>query len=1077
MNAIFQCSAGILALLGATASSRADGAADYLSRIKPVLAERCYACHGALKQKADLRVDTAGALQEAGVVVPGEPGRSELFLRVTSDDPDERMPPEGHALAPGQVAAIREWIVAGAPAPPGEKGEDDPRDHWSFQPVEKPEIPSIAGAPHPVDAFLAARREERGLTAQPVEAERSLLLRRLYLDLVGLPPTGEQLRDTRPWEEIVDELLASPHHGERWARHWMDVWRYSDWHGLGAQLRYSQKHLWHWRDWIVESLNEDKGYDRMILEMIAGDEIAPDDPATVRATGFLARNYFLFNRTTWLDTTIEHTGKAFLGLTLNCAKCHDHKYDPIGMEDYYSLRAIFEPHQVRLDPVPGEADFEKNGLPRVFDDHLAAVTRIHLRGDPKNPDPDVEIAPAIPEFLSSFAGKIEPVSLPVSAYAPGTRDYAQRDRLAHAEELIARAEEALRKARDASGAAATEASATGTGEEKKGTPDAVPGDFLIEDDFAKPDPDTWRIEGEGLEYRGGGLVQAVASRDPAKLVLRRPLPGGFEVTCRYTTTGGPTYRSVTFRFHLDEDGGNADFVYTSEHASGPKVQAAYSRAGKTSYPSDGRAGKTPAIGKEQELRFAVRDRLVNVWLDGDFLFAYRYPGGAAGTGFSLSAFDATAEFHSIRIRPLAPDTDLTEAKSGDAESAGDAERNLEIAEADLAAARAERDALAATVAADTARYRESAPDADLEKKAARLQVAAMGARAKADLLRHEGGDAKKRREAEALRKRGKEAAGKLAKGEFEYEPLRGSRKALETPAHEESDYAPVYPETSTGRRTMFAKWIASGKNPLTARVAVNHVWMRHFGEPLVESVFDFGRQARRPEQAELLDFLAAEFMESGWSFRRLHRLLVTSETYRRTSSNAGADPATRAADPGNRFYWRMNPRRMEAQVVRDSLLHLSGGLDLTVGGPSVDPGKGVKRRSLYFFHSPDKYDAFLAKFDNADLLQCYRRSESVVPQQALALANSAVSLEQAGKVAVAIEKGTGAEAKEKAFLEAAFLAVLARLPDASELAECGRFLDEISSLAAREGDKEAGARARSRLVHALLNHNDFITIR
>lgn len=161
----------------------------------------------------------------------------------------------------------------------------------------------------------------------------------------------------------------------------MDVWRYTDWYGLGKQLRYSQKHIWHWRDWIVESLNADKGYDRMILEMLAADELAPTDRDSLRATGFLARNYFLFNRTTWLDNTIEHTSKAFLGLTMNCTKCHDHKYDPLTQVDYYRMRAFFEPYQVRLDAAPGETDLEKDGLARVYDAHPQAPTYLFIHGD------------------------------------------------------------------------------------------------------------------------------------------------------------------------------------------------------------------------------------------------------------------------------------------------------------------------------------------------------------------------------------------------------------------------------------------------------------------------------------------------------------------------------------------------------------------------------------------------------------------------------------------------------------------------------------------------------------------------
>ena len=203
----------------------------------------------------------------------------------------------------------------------------------------------------------------------------------------------------------------------------MDIWRYSDWFGLGEQLRYSQKHIWHWRDWIVESLNEDKGYDQMILEMLAADELFPLDEERLRATGFLARNYFLFNRTTWLDKTIEHTARAFVGLTLQCSKCHDHKYDPITAEDYYRFRAILEPHQIRADALPGEIDLEKNGLPRAFDMHPDAATFIHVKGDEKNLDQSQPMSPSPPAFLGHIPFTIQPVSLPPSAHLPALKDH------------------------------------------------------------------------------------------------------------------------------------------------------------------------------------------------------------------------------------------------------------------------------------------------------------------------------------------------------------------------------------------------------------------------------------------------------------------------------------------------------------------------------------------------------------------------------------------------------------------------------------------------------------------------------
>jgi hypothetical protein len=230
-------------------------------------------------------------------------------------------------------------------------------EHWAFRTPQRPAVPQVRHSEwvkNPVDAFVVAEWEKRGLTpAGP--ADKRLLLRRVYLDLIGLPPTLEDydafLSDdsTVAYDRVVERLLASKQYGERWGRHWMDVWRYSDWWGLGAEVRNSQKHIWHWRDWIVESLNGDKGYDQMIREMLAADELYPDDLDRIRATGYLARHYFIFNRNTWLEDTVEHTSKAFLGLTINCCKCHEHKYDPFSQADFYRFRAFFEPYQVRME--------------------------------------------------------------------------------------------------------------------------------------------------------------------------------------------------------------------------------------------------------------------------------------------------------------------------------------------------------------------------------------------------------------------------------------------------------------------------------------------------------------------------------------------------------------------------------------------------------------------------------------------------------------------------------------------------------------------------------------------------------
>src|SRR5579883_1001532 len=295
-------------------------AVDYARDVKPVLAARCTSCHGAIRQKAGLRLDAAALIRRGGdsgpAIEPGHSDESLLIERVTAAEVSERMPPEseGVALRPAEVATLRAWIDQGAHAPP-EPIPKDPRHHWAYQPPVRSAVPRAADpswARNPIDAFLAAAHQARGLKPVP-PVDKDLWLRRVFLDLIGLPPTREQLHafraDPAPdaEERVLDRLLSDPRYGERWGRHWMDVWRYSDWYGLGPEVRYSHLHIWHWRDWIVASLNADKGYDRLVLEMLAGDELAPDGPETARATGFLARNWDIFNRNVWLASTVEHT--------------------------------------------------------------------------------------------------------------------------------------------------------------------------------------------------------------------------------------------------------------------------------------------------------------------------------------------------------------------------------------------------------------------------------------------------------------------------------------------------------------------------------------------------------------------------------------------------------------------------------------------------------------------------------------------------------------------------------------------------------------------------------------------------
>jgi hypothetical protein len=670
-----------------------------------------------------LRLDAVQLLRAGGrngpAVTPGKANDS-LLIHAVLGKGHPRMPPkdQGAALTAGEIALLRQWIDQGARAA-DEPVPEDPRRHWAFRPPVRPPVPA-APAAKLVDAFLAAARARQHLPANP-PAGRAALLRRVTLDLTGLPPTRAELHafmaDPAPdaYEKVVDRLLASPQYGERWGRHWLDVWRYSDPFGFGEEYRYSQRHIWRWRDWVVESLNADKGYDRMVLEMLAGDELAPADPGTLRATGYLARNWYKFNRNAWLQDTVEYTAAGFLGLTLRCARCHDHKYDPLSQEDYYRFRAFFEPHDVRIDPVPGQPDVKKDGVARAFDANPTAPTYLFVRGDERQPDKNRLCLPGVPGVLG-----------------------------------------------------------------------------------------------------GEARVTKVAFDPPTK----------------------------------------------------------------------------------------------------------------------------------------------------------------------------------------------------------------------------------------------------------------------------------VTPPASTGRRLALARWIADRNNPLTARVAVNHVWARHFGSPLVPTVANFGLAGKKASHPELLDWLAVEFMESGWRMKPLHRLLVTSEAYKLSGKVAPDDPR-QAADPDNRGLWRANVRRMEAEVVRDSLLACAGRLDVALGGPILDEklGQISRRRSLYFRSNAEYHMTFLDQFDAPGPSECFERRESIIPQQSLALFNSALALTQSRHLAARLSAEAGTPA---AFVTAAFETVLCRPPSDAERERCVRFLREQAELlrgpvkqtpfppsadTVAPPSADPNLRARESLIQVLFNHNDFVTIR
>lgn len=1033
---------------------------DYLREIKPLLAIRCVACHGALEQKGGLRLDTVARMKSGGdsgpAVIAGQFRESPLWQRSTGHGGGRKMPPkgEGEPIGPADLAKLEAWIMAGAPAPEAEKEDPDPRDHWAFRKPRRAPLPEPAS--HPIDAWVTKGWKDRGLSPRP-KADKLTLLRRLHLDLTGLPPSASDidryLGDQSPdaYSREVERLLASPAHAERWARHFMDIWRYSDWWGLGAEVRNSQKNIWNWRDWIVESVEKDLPYDEMIRQMLAGDELYPTDPSRLRATGFLARQYFLFNRTTWMDETIEHTGKAILGLTTNCAKCHDHKYDPIRSDDYYRLRAVFEPYQVRFDAPAGSTD-PMEGFPRAFDNNLAAVTHKHIRGDEARPDSTRKIVPGVPSFLNFSPYDPRPVSLPPEARAPETRMHVLAAYLAEAEKRLVSARKLVADA----GRELELARKPAPGLPPTGSPP------LVADAFNQLDAARWEAVGNGKWKALGGVVaQTAVIPDGTRLRLAAPVPVDFEAVLRFKLTGGEPYRSVGIAF--DVAGSAETLVYLSASAAEPKAQISYKKDGQQFYPPQGKQPRRVPLGVPIELTVRAAGNSIEALVDGQPAVRYSVPGRQMGA-LELVAFTATVEFDHFELRPLLPGYQPGAAKPL---SVAQAEAKVEWARAELAASEAEPDTIRARhkARADQVANGSEAARSSV-REAARREAALAVLKAKTALAKARFDEAVDG----AVKKAGVESAAKAlsAAEKAAMEPgdrfarLSASFMSPESNLDKADPRMKSYPETSTGRRTALARWITHPDNPLTARVIVNHLWNRHFGQPMVATVFDFGRKGSAPSHPELLDTLALELMEHGWSLRHVHRLIVTSRAYQLDSSTTRAD-GTRT-DPENNYLWRFPCHRLESQAVRDCLLFLAGRLDSTRGGPSIPIGDdSSRRRSIYFVHSHNDHNRFLSQFDDAGVQECYRRSESIVPQQSLALVHARLAGESATELRTRLDPAGNMAVP--AFIRRAFMVLLGREPSADEVAACAGELVPDS------------APARAGLLLALINHHDFISIR
>jgi Protein of unknown function (DUF1553)/Protein of unknown function (DUF1549)/Planctomycete cytochrome C len=958
-----------------TTNASADD--DFEAKVRPVLIKRCEKCHSEAKQKGGLRLDVRSGWERGGeqgpAVVPGKPEESLLVRAIRYTDDDLQMPPDGR-LPDAEVAALVEWVKRGAvdprgggPVKLGGMTLEDARRWWSFQPVKRPQVPSLSHG-SPIDAFLAARWPGNAPPPAPT-TDRRTLIRRASYDLTGLPPTVEEVevfeRDPSPsaFEKVIDRLLASPAYGERWGRHWLDLARYAD--TAGENSDHPLPEAWRYRNWVIEALNRDQPYDEFLRDQIAGDLRAADGPAEqyaarVVATGYLAvarRFGHEIEKDIHLthDDVIDTLGKSVLGLTLGCARCHSHKYDPISVEDYYSLYGIFdstrypfpgcEPQQLSRDLVPLTTPEAWERTVKPYREQLAAL-------DTEAKRLDAEESAAIARLKTLTTQPLASARL------------------------------------DEGGSADLSASVT-----------VKPGDFLrlVIDPRGNHGADTTLVRWTISEADGAHRVWDL-TRDATTDLL----------------AGNP---------HADAHG-NGGVWWFFDLSDGPRL------LGESIRDLDGRAG-------------------LNVWRRGDtpsvFVNASDRPLVAWTTLPARSVFAHPGEKGAVALAWRSPigGTVAVAAHVADAHVGGPTgvAATLEHADGDPAA---EWSALAASGPrrANLARRR-----ADLATREPRQELAFAVAEGTAHDARI------------------------LLRGEPEKPGATVPRRWLELLGAQS-----LPPGAGSGRRAL-ASWLTDPRNPLTARVLVNRVWQHHFGRGLVRTPNDFGTRGQPPTHPELLDWLADEFVRSGWQLKPLHRRIMLTDAYQRATATALDD------DPGNDLLRRFERRRLSAEEFRDSLLWVAGLLDRAPGGRHPFPAEKTwaftqhnpfgesyltNHRSVYLMVKRNRREPFLALFDGADPnTTTPERQVTTVPTQALFFLNDPFFHEQADLFAARLLAEPDADTR----LASAFRKAFQRLPTASERAWAARFLDAYATEAPAA---ERPGLAWSALARVLLSSNEFL---
>ncbi len=1094
----------LLTLAGFAGVAKAARAADeerfFETSVRPLLAQHCFDCHSdaAPKVKGGLKLDSRAALLSGGasgaVVVPGDPAASEL-IAVLRYDGAVQMPPKGK-LAPSEIATLEEWVRRGAYFPNDNALTSDVaraaiEPPWSFRPIVASPSPPVADelwCRNDIDRFVLARLEAAGLAPAP-EADRRTLLRRLSFDLTGLPPTAEELeafeRDLSPdaWSKQVDRLLASPHYGERWGRYWLDLARYSDSNGLDENLAMSNAHRY--RDWVVRALNQDLPYDAFLTWQLAGDLVPePEDEAQaadqLAATGFLVLGPKMLAEQDKeklvcdvVDEQMDVAFRTFQGLTMGCARCHDHKFDPLSQRDYYAAAGIFK-STATMANLGFVSRWNERELGRAAAIEARRVHAERLEAAKR------ELA-TLRERAGQSAARASLASL--SSYMLAGTRAAWRVALFEAEE-----HSRGNLVRDASqyGSAEVVVARTGTGGVQFAEYDLTfvrPARARLEVRYAAREsrPMVVKLDGQVIAESALGEVTGSWNPDGQRWVA----VGTFDVRAGRNVLRLERGDSIP---HLDQL-----LVIAGEDGAEPPAWPLVEDVDAALAPELVRAWAAHLAGAERrdDALFALWSRFAAL-PEAEFgtrasalaveLRAKRDAGElAAWNPLVLGLLDGLPP-QSLRelagryqVLFVAADRAWSELKA----------RNKDAKTLDDAALEALRKVAIGSespLRLPAQQFESLYTDEERAAIAAKSDEAAELERTLPAMFPS----------APAVRDAEKVADMKLLRRGSHLDPV-GEAVPRAAPAvlAVASAMEPI-PEGQSGRLQL-ARWMTSPQNPLTARVAANRIWQGHFGRGLVASSSNFGVRGDLPTHPELLDWLASELVTRGWSQKALHRLICQSATYRMSSD---ARPDALEKDVQNLLLSRQNRRRLDAESLRDALLASSGQLDRALGGTLLGTGNGdyvtndqssngarydVPRRSLYL---PIIRNAMLDLFSSFDYpdpsVTVEARPETTSPSQALYLMNSPLVVEASRKL-VAAATGEGRERVERLYL-----AALGRRPNASEEARALRFVDGNVALQPSMGadvgkpapvpDPAAQAEAWRAFAQVLLVSNEFLYV-